>query len=1071
MKKSKKAISVLLAVLMIFGSAAVGMNSDFVSDLAVLASAETSGDYTYTVSNGNATITKYNGTSTNVTIPSTLGNATVATIAGNSFTGNNTITAVTIPATVTIIGGSGSYDDNGAFAGCKNLKNVTIVPGSGLNAGINREAFKNCVSLQSVEIPGNYAYIGDSAFEGCTMLSSLIYNKSSSDSANQSVNSYAFLGCSMLKTVSLPTTLNSIGYRSFEGTAIKNLVIPEGVKIVATGAFANCNSLLSVSLPSTITELHSSGSYDDYGVFVNCKNLQTVTFAPNEDTDAYIGREAFKNCLSLQSVDIPGNYSSIGDSAFEGCTKLSSLKYNKSSNDYANQSIGSYAFLGCSMLKTVSLPTTLNSIGYRSFEGTAIKNLVIPEGVKIVATGAFANCGSLLSVLLPSTITELQSSGSYDDYGVFVNCKNLQTVTFTPNEDTDAYIGREAFKNCLSLQSVDIPGNYSSIGDSAFEGCTKLSSFKYNNSGKIYSNQSIGGYAFYACNTLETVDLPTTLNAIGAFAFHGTAIKNLIIPEGVNSVGTGAFMNCGSLISVSIPSTVTSLAHSGSYDDNGVFANCKKLETVTISPSEDYEGYIGRDAFVNCTSLKSIEIPANYSLVGDCAFYNCSSLETFVYHESDSVYANQTIGDKAFAYCSSLKTAHLSETVGSVGGNAFSGATNNLTICSTSADTYAKTYADANAITFKVCSGAHATPVKTYTLSYNANGGTGAPSFQYGATTYTISSTVPVKEGYTFLGWSKSSSATTASYAAGSTITLTDNTTLYAVWKKNATTTYFLFYDANGGSGAPSYQYNSTTYTISSTVPVRNGYTFLGWSKYSNAINASYVAGDVINLTENTTLYAVWETTPVTTYVLSYNANGGYGAPSAQTGATTYTVSSVVPVRNGYTFLGWSTYSSATTAMYTGGSAIVLGANTTLYAVWKINPTYTCTYCGLKFDNVTAYENHVKSHEEKPVDVTIEGGTIVSGDKTPGSIVTIIAEQIDGKIFKRWIVSGATVTDPYEAETTIIIGEGDVVITADYDECTCGCHQSGISGFFARIVIFFRMLFGSDIVCPCGKYH
>lgn len=79
-------------------------------------------------------------------------------------------------------------------------------------------------------------------------------------------------------------------------------------------------------------------------------------------------------------------------------------------------------------------------------------------------------------------------------------------------------------------------------------------------------------------------------------------------------------------------------------------------------------------------------------------------------------------------------------------------------------------------------------PAKSYTLSYNANGGTGAPASQSGAEKYTISSTKPSRSGYTFLGWAKTNSATSATYSSGSSITLTGNTTLYAVWKKNDTT-------------------------------------------------------------------------------------------------------------------------------------------------------------------------------------------------------------------------------------------------------------------------------------------
>ena len=228
-------------------------------------------------------------------------------------------------------------------------------------------------------------------------------------------------------------------------------------------------------------------------------------------------------------------------------------------------------------------------------------------------------------------------------------------------------------------------------------------------------------------------------------------------------------------------------------------------------------------------------------------------------------------------------------------------------------------------------------PVTSYTLSYNANGGSNPPANQTGATSYTISSAKPTKSGYTFLGWSKSSSATSASYSAGDTITISSNTTLYAVWSKN---TFTLSYNANGGSNPPSSQSDSTSYTISSTRPTRSGYTFLGWSKSSSATSASYTAGDTITISSNTTLYAVWSKN---TFTLSYNANGGSNPPSSQSDSTSYTISSTRPTRSGYTFLGWSKSSSATSASYTAGDTITISSNTTLYAVWSKN-TFTLSY-------------------------------------------------------------------------------------------------------------------------------
>lgn len=151
----------------------------------------------------------------------------------------------------------------------------------------------------------------------------------------------------------------------------------------------------------------------------------------------------------------------------------------------------------------------------------------------------------------------------------------------------------------------------------------------------------------------------------------------------------------------------------------------------------------------------------------------------------------------------------------------------------------------------------------TYTVSYNANGGSGAPSSQTKThgTTLTLSSTKPTRSGYTFMGWGTSVSDTSVDYNAGGSYTANNNITLYAIWRKTITLTY----NANGGSNAPSSQsanvYNSTTsntFTLSSTKPTRNGYTFLGWSTSKTATSSSYSSGGSITLSSNSTLYAVW---------------------------------------------------------------------------------------------------------------------------------------------------------------------------------------------------------------------
>lgn len=148
----------------------------------------------------------------------------------------------------------------------------------------------------------------------------------------------------------------------------------------------------------------------------------------------------------------------------------------------------------------------------------------------------------------------------------------------------------------------------------------------------------------------------------------------------------------------------------------------------------------------------------------------------------------------------------------------------------------------------------------SYTVSYNANGGSGAPSSQtkwYG-TTLTLSSTKPTRTGYSFQNWNTNSGGTGTSYASGASYTVNAAVTLYAQWKAN---TYTVSYNANGGSGAPSSQ--TKTYgvnlTLSSTKPTRTNYNFLGWGTSASATTVSYAPGATYSANSAITLYAVWE--------------------------------------------------------------------------------------------------------------------------------------------------------------------------------------------------------------------
>ena len=198
---------------------------------------------------------------------------------------------------------------------------------------------------------------------------------------------------------------------------------------------------------------------------------------------------------------------------------------------------------------------------------------------------------------------------------------------------------------------------------------------------------------------------------------------------------------------------------------------------------------------------------------------------------------------------------------------------------------------------------------QTYTVTYDANGGSGAPSQQTvtGAGYINVPSTSPTRSGYTFIGWNKSSSATTAQTTAGSTYYVDSSFTFYAVWRKNIT----LYYNTNGGSGGPSSETHYAdadgyyTFTISSSVPSKSGSTFNGW--WLPTDESPRWGGSTLRLSSDATLTAAW-------IVSTYNV---YGYPS--TGVSSFTISYIAANGNSVT----KTFSS-------GGESVPVKAGTSI---------------------------------------------------------------------------------------------------------------------------------------------
>ena len=270
--------------------------------------------------------------------------------------------------------------------------------------------------------------------------------------------------------------------------------------------------------------------------------------------------------------------------------------------------------------------------------------------------------------------------------------------------------------------------------------------------------------------------------------------------------------------------------------------------------------------------------------------------------------------------------------------------------------------------------------LNSYTVTYNANGGSRAPSSQkkYYGRSLTLSSTKPTKTGYTFSKWNTKSNGTGTSYNPGSTYTSNASVTLYAIWKAN---TYTVTYNANGGSGAPSKQTKiyGVNLTISSTKPTRTGYTFLGWATTSTG-SVAYQPSSTYTKNASITLYAVWS---IIKYSVTFNAksNGGKITPDnldTKTYQVNYgSVLSTIPIasKNNYEFLGWYTATSGGTKF---DKTEKIYSNKTFYAQFKL-----LTNCYIKINGI-----YKKAMFYKKIDGVYKTGTIYT--KTNGTYKKVI---------------------------------------------------------------------------------
>lgn len=482
----------------------------------------------------------------------------------------------------------------------------------------------------------------------------------------------AFRSCGELVSVTMPEGLTSIGKEAFYQSSIKTVSLPSTLSSMGASAFRECRNLTGIVLPDALKDIKEYAFYQ-------CTSLKTMTLGSQTVT---IEQYAFEQ-TAIESVTIPSSVTRIKQCAFSSTSKLRSITI-----DDALVTIEDRAFYNCQNLEELNLGDKLESIeGSVYNEGafgncTSLTTVILPSTLKIISKSVFNGCTKLRNVILPQTLTTISSYA-------FANCA-IERIDFP---QTLTVIDESAFSACpikeielpqgmksiganafykSAIQNLRIPNSVISIGDDAFAESKNLRTI-------VIDNAPVAiGTSFRDCPVLENVHLGNSVTAING-SYHSisswrsgtfsncTSLTEIVIPNTIKSIGGSAFLGCSNLTKVTLPSNLTQIdgrAFSFCYNLTSIdfpstlqiinpfaFDGCKNLTKIVLPESLSF---IGEYSFNECTSITDVVIPENVTRLDGYAFYRCTNLKSVILNN-----AVISVGAYAFGECSSLKSVDL----------------------------------------------------------------------------------------------------------------------------------------------------------------------------------------------------------------------------------------------------------------------------------------------------------------------------------------------------------------------------------------------------------------------------